>query len=216
VATTTSAPSGPARPLPPRWATPVALVGAGVFVAFGAVRTAASGEARPLVGALGFAGVVLALMVPLHLMQRSGRGVAAPMGTSESRWSMVAFSGVQVVAAGAGAVWAAGAGHTGFAVALGGWAVFCLGAVVGARGGPPPAMSTTAGERARAYFGMPTSASAFLRGMVLAVVMLTVARLLGWAIGLEGFGWDLVLAVAVAVVFGLCLRVVQARRPPPS
>ena len=61
------------------------------------------------VGALVLAGVILALLLPLHLMQRSGRGVAAPMGSPESRWSMVAFFGVQVVAAGAGAVAASAA-----------------------------------------------------------------------------------------------------------
>jgi len=99
-----------------------------------------TGEARPLVGALVFAGVLLALMVPLHLMERSGRGIAAPLGTPESRWSMVAFAGVQVVAAGAGAAWAVGAGHTALAVALGAWAVFSLLGLVGALVGPTRSM----------------------------------------------------------------------------
>ena len=75
-------------------------------------------------------------------------------------------------------------------------------------------MSTTAGERARDYLRLPTSGASFVRGVVLALVLLTIARLTGIALGLEGIGWDLVLAVAVAVVFGLLVRAVQARRPP--
>ena len=74
-------------------------------------------------------------------------------------------------------------------------------------------MSTTAGERARAYLRLPASGASFVRGVVPAIVLLTTARLIGIALGLEGFGWDLVLAVAVVAVFGLVVRAVQARRP---
>lgn len=107
-----------------------------VLLVLGVVRWIVSDTARPLVFALGFAVAIGAVTGPIHLMQRSGRGIAAPLGTPESRWSMVAFAGVQVVAAGAGAAWAAGAGHSAFAVALGAWALLSLVGMVGALIGP--------------------------------------------------------------------------------
>ncbi len=75
--------------------------------------------------------------------------------------------------------------------------------------------ATTVGDRVRAYLSMPTSWPAFWRGVVIALVVLTLARLLGAALGLDdwGFGWELLLVVAVAVVVGLVLRAVQGRRP---
>ena len=96
------------------------------MVALGAIGSAASGEARPLVGGLVFAAVVAAVIVPLELMQRSGRGVAAPMGTTESRRSMVAFSSILGLAAGLGAVWALSSDHVGLGVALGVFVVLAL------------------------------------------------------------------------------------------
>jgi len=126
-----------------RWDRPltkVVVAGAGVMLLLGAARSVAAGEARPFVGAVVFVAVLAAMAVPLQVMQRSGRGIAAPMGTAESRWSMVAYAGVQAVAAAAGAVWALSAGHTAFAVALGAWVVFCLVGVVAALVGPVESM----------------------------------------------------------------------------
>jgi hypothetical protein len=141
---TTTTPSShrpPTRPAPVRWATPLTFVCAGVLVALGALRAVAGGSARPLTGALIFAGVVLAVTVPMHLMQRAGRGIAAPIGTPEFRWSMVAFAGAMAVAAGAGAAWAASAGHTAFAISLGAWVVLSLVGVAAALFGRPRAPS---------------------------------------------------------------------------
>jgi hypothetical protein len=135
----TTTPAAPTR-TPLRWALPVALGCGVVMVTLGALRAAVSGETRPLVGALVLLAVVAALLVPMQLMQRSGRGIAAPMGTPESRWSLVAFAGVQAVAAGAGAVWAASAGHTVFALALGAWFALCLVGLVAALVGPAESM----------------------------------------------------------------------------
>lgn len=136
-----------------RWDRPlswVGLVAVGVLVALGAVRAVLAGDAGSLVGALVFAAIVGAVTVPLHLMQRSGRGIAAPIGTPESRWSMVAFAGIQAVAAGAGAIWAVGAGRTAFALALGAWALLCVVGVVAALVGPAESMrGLRPGERPR-------------------------------------------------------------------
>jgi hypothetical protein len=129
-------PTPATRPGATRGAIPLAYGSAAVLVALGAIRALAGGSARPLIGALIFAGVVLALVVPMHLMQRSGRGIAAPMESSEARRSMVVFAGIQAVAAAAGAVWAAGAGHTVFAISLGAWVVLSLVGVVAALVGP--------------------------------------------------------------------------------
>ncbi len=132
------------RPTPlGRWERPLSrlgLVAAVVLVGLGALRAIMSGEARPLVGALVLVAVVAAVAVPIQLMQRSGRGIAAPMGTPESRWSMVAFAGTQAVAAGAGAAWALGAGRAGLAVALAAWVLLSLVGVVAALAGPAASM----------------------------------------------------------------------------
>jgi hypothetical protein len=118
----------------------VVVAGAGAMLLLGAARSVAAGDARPFVGALVFVAVLAAVGVPLPLMQSSGRGIAAPLGTAESRWSMVAYAGGQAVAAAAGAVWAMSAGHTAFAVALGAWVVLCLVGVVVALVGPAESM----------------------------------------------------------------------------
>jgi len=126
----------------------VTVAAAGVMLLLGAARSAVSGEIRPFVGALVFVAVLAAVAVPLELMKRSGRGIAAPMGTAEGRWSMVAFAGVMAVAAAAGAVWAMTAGHTAFAVALGAWVVLCLIGLVAALVGPAePMRGLRPGER---------------------------------------------------------------------
>jgi hypothetical protein len=107
-----------------------------VLILLGIVRLAVTGSSRQLVVSLVFTAVIAAVLVPIILMRRFHRGIAAPVGTPENRWSMVAFSGIQAVAAGAGAVWAAGAGRTAFAIALGLWVVFSLVGLVGALIGP--------------------------------------------------------------------------------